>query len=835
MKKICLFLIVICFMFSFALIANKVKATETNLVANSSFDSALASHYEDNHDDYQVSSVGKWTTWFNGYKDDTNGVGGSSCLGLTVCWAGLAGNVWSTAWQDVTVEANQTYTLTFQAKEWGTTPYTGLHVQGRNLGDVNSWDGDVFDKAFALTEDYATYTITFNVAERTTFRLAFWVYTVENTETSGVKGVFVDDVKLVKTSETSNLLGNKASLEGGAIANDYINAKVYNYWSTLDSSYVLWEPANAFNGNMVANLMYRVEDTTVTPWPLLYTDMAVEKNSTYTLTFYARNWRADLYSDQVMFIGYRNMASEAIWDQVQGMAITPTADYCKYTFTFTTGELEDIRLVLFCQAQNRLVDDTIGGGIHLEVESLVKSNNIIGDSFVEKAIVSHFDDNGDNYQVSSADHWTSWWYGSKDAAGFNDASAIKLDYAWTEFVNVKDVWSTVWTDVTLTPNTNYKLTFKANNYTAGADCSSYFRGLFVQGRTLGEVNSWDPDLFEKIFTSMPEGYNEYSVVFNSENFSSLRLTFFVLTADPDVTRSVGLVLLDNIFLEPTEESVTVEQKDVVTITLGDVNFGEDYAPVVTSKFGEAEVKYYADNNGEKGALLDAKPTAAGIYHAEATSKNAVNFVADTKEVKFEIKKASQVVEVVCASSVYGEALNPIGSSSFAEAEISYVYYADNDGSVGEQLREAPVNCGTYYVKAIAKGNEAFLDGESAAVKFTIRKANNEWVTIPSVADITEGEVLAPMAEAKYGKVTFTYSDSEDGEFAVKRPTKPGTYYMKATFEGADNYQELSTIVSFKINEKAGGSSSGGCGTATSVIVSLFSAFAVIGVLLRKKH
>lgn len=58
----------------------------------------------------------------------------------------------------------------------------------------------------------------------------------------------------------------------------------------------------------------------------------------------------------------------------------------------------------------------------------------------------------------------------------------------------------------------------------------------------------------------------------------------------------------------------------------------------------------------------------------------------------------------------------------------------------------------------------------------------------------------PTAKAKYGKVSFTYSDSENGTYTETVPTNAGTYYVKASVEQSNIFDGASQTKSFVVNK-----------------------------------
>ena len=85
--------------------------------------------------------------------------------------------------------------------------------------------------------------------------------------------------------------------------------------------------------------------------------------------------------------------------------------------------------------------------------------------------------------------------------------------------------------------------------------------------------------------------------------------------------------------------------------------------------------------------------------------------------------------------------------------------------------------------------------------FEIEQADNEWTEELSIENWVYGEeAKAPVAEAKFGEVVFTYSTDMEGEFTEIVPENAGTYYVKAEVAGTDNYKGISAIKSFVIEQ-----------------------------------
>ncbi|MDE6195701.1 MAG: MBG domain-containing protein, partial [Erysipelotrichaceae bacterium] len=132
--------------------------------------------------------------------------------------------------------------------------------------------------------------------------------------------------------------------------------------------------------------------------------------------------------------------------------------------------------------------------------------------------------------------------------------------------------------------------------------------------------------------------------------------------------------------------------------------------------------------------------------------------------------------------------------------VSFEWYTAD----GTKLAEAPAEVGNYKVKAILAGDENYKGVETEA-EFSISKASNAWTTELSMQGWVYGEeVNTPQAEVQFGKITYTYSTSEDGVYTEEVPSDAGVYWVKASVEGTNNYEGLEAKVSFTI-EKANSS------------------------------
>lgn len=178
----------------------------------------------------------------------------------------------------------------------------------------------------------------------------------------------------------------------------------------------------------------------------------------------------------------------------------------------------------------------------------------------------------------------------------------------------------------------------------------------------------------------------------------------------------------------------------------------------------------------------------------------------TRNVTVEVIKADSVVTITTQSldkAYDGNAVNaPEYTTSGSDGQVT-ITWKKNTGSVDtpqwEDLKSAPSTVGTYRVVVELAGNDNY-NSAGATLDFVISKAQNTWTKELSITGWTYNEKAnAPTAKAQFGDVTFTYSSEENGTYTNEVPVNAGTYYVKASVAGTENYTSLeSAPVAFEI-------------------------------------
>lgn len=237
------------------------------------------------------------------------------------------------------------------------------------------------------------------------------------------------------------------------------------------------------------------------------------------------------------------------------------------------------------------------------------------------------------------------------------------------------------------------------------------------------------------------------------------------------------------------------------LIISDITYGETPSPSAVAKIGTPTYTYATEKNG---TYTSVAPITAGTYYVKAT----VSYGGESLEAikKFEIEKADSKIAFVNGFSLdkqYDGNAVTIGSDDLTKTgstnNVTFTWQ-QKDGDDWTNLSSAPASAGSYRVIASVAEDSNFK-GASATLEFAISKTTNEWTSELSIKDWTYGQTAStPTAEAKYGNVVFTYSDSEDGTFTTDTPTTAGTWYVKATVAGNDNYNGLESIKEYTISK-----------------------------------
>ncbi len=172
-----------------------------------------------------------------------------------------------------------------------------------------------------------------------------------------------------------------------------------------------------------------------------------------------------------------------------------------------------------------------------------------------------------------------------------------------------------------------------------------------------------------------------------------------------------------------------------TTSSGNVFVGDLCAPLelkaTVSDGGNVSVVWYYSRNGEEpyaianGMSFSPIFSKDGVYSVYAVVTN-VNDKCDTKAAifttessKYTVSKKTSSVSAICYDYYYnGSAPTPSFGLYDGDAKVVFKYYSDSKCT---KEIAAPINAGTYYLKAVAPATDAYEGAESEAICFKILK------------------------------------------------------------------------------------------------------------------
>lgn len=154
--------------------------------------------------------------------------------------------------------------------------------------------------------------------------------------------------------------------------------------------------------------------------------------------------------------------------------------------------------------------------------------------------------------------------------------------------------------------------------------------------------------------------------------------------------------------------------------------------------------------------------------------------------------------------------------------------------------EGKLDIGTYEMRAILAATENFARMESVTT-FTVSRASNEWIDVPSIRGWAEGNYSAEkngiIAKAAVGNVELTITDENGKEYSTHDlgSLGIGTYKLTARVAGTNNYDELVSEIYFDVIEDSVGMKGLIAATVVFSVLALGLAGAAIALLvLRNK-
>ena len=230
----------------------------------------------------------------------------------------------------------------------------------------------------------------------------------------------------------------------------------------------------------------------------------------------------------------------------------------------------------------------------------------------------------------------------------------------------------------------------------------------------------------------------------------------------------------------------------------------NYSQPLVYNCGAQQVSAYVANAlpGDSvacAAYEGASAVDAGDYTACVTALDNPNYSLDGAQgngLLWSIQPRSITIKADQLHKVYGD-MDPAFSYICSDLESPVL--------TGSLERDPGEDVGAYYVR---QGSLALTDGPGFQARnyvldfvdglLTVDVAGNDIYNF-SCGDVAYGSQPMPSAQAAYGIVSFSYSQSPDGPFGPWDVNNaPGTWYVMASVEGTFNYNGAQAVIPFTL-------------------------------------
>ena len=196
------------------------------------------------------------------------------------------------------------------------------------------------------------------------------------------------------------------------------------------------------------------------------------------------------------------------------------------------------------------------------------------------------------------------------------------------------------------------------------------------------------------------------------------------------------------------------------------------------------VVYYSDSKCKN----KKDPIDAGEYYVTGKTTENQNYneitIPCTKAIT--INKANDVISLKEKNATYtGNQIVALPATTLSNTNVIYEYY-NGTGCTGKKLETAPINIGTYSVKAISEGNNNY-NSNAVCVSHIIKQAQST-ITIKEKTYEYDGNPKEAEITSNTGVASKTYYRDNTCTISINgRPVEAGVYYVKATSNGNENY------------------------------------------------
>lgn len=235
------------------------------------------------------------------------------------------------------------------------------------------------------------------------------------------------------------------------------------------------------------------------------------------------------------------------------------------------------------------------------------------------------------------------------------------------------------------------------------------------------------------------------------------------------------------------------------VTISDWTYGEDAnLPSAKAEFGN-ENMYFLYSDQPNGTYTATVPSTAGTWYVKAVVDGTSEYESlESTPKSFRIHKMI-VDEIELPSNLAGTAGSMLSSIQLPEGWS----WENPDEILSTSKQTARAVLTLYNEENIDFSKVEGYQSNGTIVRdvlIIISQNDNQWIDIPAISDWVYGERGTPTGSAAYGDVVFTYASTINGPFTEEQPTNAGTWFMKASVKGNEDYASLEMIIPFTIHK-----------------------------------
>ena len=272
--------------------------------------------------------------------------------------------------------------------------------------------------------------------------------------------------------------------------------------------------------------------------------------------------------------------------------------------------------------------------------------------------------------------------------------------------------------------------------------------------------------------------------------------------------SGNIVLAKHVYAGQQASAPTASDKSISSVLLE-----EQLISGQTVEYAYGETAEHPDSAWQLSTLFTGLEDGTTYYFFARVKETAYVLPGIVSEPSAITTKIILSATAVMAGYTYGGTVStPSVSSNPGDAAVSYYYGTENTNSGGTPwtgIQPITLDTGTYYLYAVIAESENYTDCTTAAVAFTVGKA--DYASTARMAGYTYGETVStPSVSSNPGDAAVSYyygtenTNSGGTPWTGISPTTldAGTYYLYAVIAESQNHKSATTApAEFRVEQK----------------------------------